>query len=205
MNRTKFLSLALFNQWRVLLALMTLGLTPLPAFADAIPPISVEIYVNQRQITVGDIVTYSIVIHHEPSIHILPLDPGIHFEKGLEYVDRGTTESKESDGQKEKTLWFKFRADAVGFYKLPKITVQFTAPAPNDPSRQIPGILQSPKAVIEVRSVLYQDGQPNDIKDIKPIIGAGTGLAAVSQMDSSGTGESWLGWEHYSGRPDKQK
>ena len=27
--------------------------------------------------------------------------------------------------------------------------------------------------MIEVRSVLYQDGAPNDIKDIKPIIGAG--------------------------------
>ena len=27
--------------------------------------------------------------------------------------------------------------------------------------------------MIEVRSVLFQDGEPNDIKDIKPIIGAG--------------------------------
>ena len=158
-----------------LLALMTFGLFLFQnnAIATTPLPISGETQVSQRQVTIGDVVTYSIIIRHEPGMHVLPPDPSPHFEKGFESVDKGTTESENTDGRVERTFWFKFRADAVGFYNLPKIPVNFTAPSPDDPSQSIPGILQAPEAVIEVRSVLYRDGEPSDIKDIKPIIGAG--------------------------------
>jgi hypothetical protein len=175
MSTMKRTSLALSNNWVGWIAVMGLWLAPLPVFANTTthPPILAETHVNQRQVTVGDVVTYSTVIRHDAGIHVLPPDPLTHFEKGFEYVDRGTSEPKEVEGQQEETFWFKFRADAVGFYNLPKIPIEFTAPSPDDPSQQLPGILQAPEAVIEIRSVLFQDGQPNDIKDIKPIIGAG--------------------------------
>ncbi len=154
---------------------MALCLAPLIASADTniLPPISAETQINQRQVTIGDVVTYSIIVRHESGIHVLPPDPTAHFENGFEYIDRGTSEPRDVKGQQEETFWFKFRADAVGFYNLPKVPVEFTAPAPDDTSQQIPGILQAPEAVIEIRSVLFQDGEPKDIKDIKPIIGAG--------------------------------
>jgi len=162
------------NLMRLFIAL-GLMLAPLPVFADAetSSPISAETHVNQRQVTVGDIVTYSIVVRHDAGIHVLPPNPAGHFEKGFETIDKGASESKSVNGQQEETFWFKFRADAVGFYNLPNIPIEFTAPSPDDASHPIPGTLQAPEAVIEVRSVLYQDGAPNDIKDIKPIIGAG--------------------------------
>jgi hypothetical protein len=158
-----------------LLAILGLWLAPLPVFADATTPspISAETHVSQRQMTIGDIVTYSIIVRHDTGIHVLPPDPTAYFEKGFEEVERGASEPKEVEGQQKETFWFKFRADAVGFYNLPKIPIEFTAPSPDDASHPIPGTLQAPEAVIEVRSVLYQDGAPNDIKDIKPIIGAG--------------------------------
>jgi hypothetical protein len=161
--------------WVRLLAGWVLLLVPTLATAQttATSPISAESQVSQRQVTVGDVVTYSIVVRHDIGIHVLPPDPIAHFEKGFEYIDRGTSDPKQVKGQQEETFWFKFRADAVGFYNLPKIPIEFTAPSPDDASHPIPGILQAPEAVIEVRSVLYQDGAPNDIKDIKPIIGAG--------------------------------
>lgn len=161
--------------WRGLSALVALSLTALPVFADTAPnaPISAETHVDQRQVTVGDIVTYSIVIRHDANFHILPPDPVAEFDEGFDYIDRGTSGPEEVNGQQEEMFWFKFRADAVGFYNLPKIPIEFTTPDPDDPSQQIPGVLQAPEAVIEVRSVLYQDGEPTDIKDIKPIIGAG--------------------------------
>ena len=118
-------------------------------------------------------ITYSIIVRHEPGIRVLPPDPVASFEEGFEYVDQGSSDPKSTEGQQEQTFWFKFRADAVGFYNLPEIPVEFTAPALDDPSQHIPGILQAPEAVIEVRSVLFKDGEPKDIKDIKPIIGAG--------------------------------
>ena len=173
MNAIKATSLPLWKHWGRFLLVMALGLAPLPIFADSPSPISAETHVNQRQVTIGDIVTYSIVVRHDAGIHVLPPDPIVHFAKGFEYVDRGTSEPKETEGQQEETFWFKFRANAVGFYNLPKVPIEFTTPAPDDPSHPIPGSLQAPAAVIEVRSVLYLDGEPNDIKDIKPIIGAG--------------------------------
>jgi hypothetical protein len=174
-SMTKHAFLALWNSWRGLLVVMGLCLIPLPVLADATSPlpISAETRVSQRQATIGDIITYSIIVRHDSSFHVLPPDPTAHFKKGFETIDQGTSEPKALEGQQEETFWFKFRADAVGFYNLPKIPVEFTAPSPDDPSQQVPGILQAPEAVIEVRSVLYQDGEPNDIKDIKPIIGAG--------------------------------
>jgi hypothetical protein len=162
------------NLMRLFIALGIM-LSPLPVLADTETPspISAETHVSQRQVTVGDIVTYSIVVRHDVGIHVLPPNPAEHFEKGFETVDKGVSESKAVDGQQEETFWFKVRADAVGFYNLPKILIEFTAPSPDDASHPIPGTLQAPEAVIEVRSVLYRDGAPNDIKDIKPIIGAG--------------------------------
>ena len=164
----------LMKHWTALL-MTAFWLLPLQAFADATPqaPISAETSVSQRQVTIGDIVTYSIIIRHDDDIHVLPPDPTAYFEKGFESVNRGTSDPKEVNGQMEEAFWFKFRADRVGFYNLPKIPIEFTAPAPDDPSLQIPGTLQAPEAVIEIHSVLYQDGEPTDIKDIKPIIGAG--------------------------------
>jgi hypothetical protein len=177
--------------------LMVLGvvLAPTLVFADATAPspISAETHVDQRQVTIGDIVTYSIVVRHDAGIHVLPPDPSSHFAKGFDDVDQGTSAPKEVEGQQEETFWFRFRADAVGFYNLPKIPIEFTAPSPDDASHPIPGTLLAPAAVIEVRSVLYQDGAPNDIKDIKPILGAGfdwqryltwilSGLAALAAV-----------------------
>ena len=172
MKRTSLTLLTRLGGW---LAVMGLWLTPLSVFADttATPPISAETHVSKRQVTIGDVITYSIVVRHDSGFHVLPPDPTAHFKKGFETIDRGISEPKALEEQQEETFWFKFRADAVGFYNLPKIPVEFTAPSPDDPSQQVPGILHAPEAVIEVRSVLYQDGEPSDIKDIKPIIGAG--------------------------------
>jgi len=172
---SKRTSLALLNIRGGLLILVVFWLAPLPVFADveSSSPIAAETHVSQRQVTVGDVVTYSIIVQHQAGIHVLPPNPTAHFEKGFEPVDQGTSETKQVKDQQEETFWFKFRADAVGFYNLPKIPIEFTAPSPDDPSRPIPGTLQAPEAVIEIRSVLFQEGQPSDIKDIKPIIGAG--------------------------------
>ena len=144
-------------------------------FADEADPspISAETTVSQREITIGDIVTYSIIVTHDPGIHVAPPDPTPHFRKGFEFVDQGTSESQSADGRREITFGFKFRADAVGFYNFPEIPVEFTAPAPGDPSQTLPGILKAPKAEIVIRSVLFIDEEAEDIKDIKPIIGAG--------------------------------
>ena len=165
----------LLSCWGGLLGVIAVSLAPLPAVADSLsePPISADTQINPRRVTIGDIITYSITVRHEPGIQVLPPNPFPSFEKGFEYIDQGISNPKRLKEHQEKTFWFKFRADAVGFYNISEIPVEFTAPSSANPSRLIPGILKAPEAVIEVRSVLFLDGEPNDIKDIKPIIGAG--------------------------------
>lgn len=159
-------------KWLVVLILLFI---PWLAWAESetTSPVSAETHVSERLATVGDLLTYSIVVRHDKGIHIAAPDPTEHFAQGFELVDRGTSEPKELGGQAEETFWFKLRADRVGFYNLPPIPVSFTAPSPDDPSRAIPGTLMAPEAVIEIRSVLFIDDQAQDIKDIKPIVGAG--------------------------------
>jgi len=159
-----------------LLAVLGLLLAPSPLFAEAIvpSPVSADTRVSQRQVTIGDVVTYSIIVRHDDGIHVAPPDPTAHFNKGFEYVDRGTLQPKTIDGQTEETFWFKYRADQVGFYNLPKIPIEFAVPSPDNPSQSIPGTINAPESVIEIRSVLFIDKNANDIKDIKPIIGAGS-------------------------------
>ena len=64
MSMTKRTSRALLGG---LLAVIGLWLAPLPVLADttAPSPISSETRVSQRQVTIGDIVTYSIVVRHD--------------------------------------------------------------------------------------------------------------------------------------------
>ena len=102
---------------------MGLWLCPLHVFADVTAPlpISAETHVSQRQVTIGDIITYSVVVRHDSGFHVLSPDPTVHFEKGFETIDQGTSEPNKVKGQREETFWFKFRADAVGFYNIPKI------------------------------------------------------------------------------------
>ena len=159
--------------WRAILAWILLASLPVDANAVDSSPISAETRVSQREITVGDIVTYSIIVRHEAGIRVAPPDPTPHFKKGFDYVDRGSTGPITVNDQQEQTFWYKFRADRVGFYNFPDIPVAFAAPAPDDPSQTIPGTLQAPKTEIVIRSVLFIDEQAEDIKDIKPIVGSG--------------------------------
>ena len=74
MSMMKRTSLALLNNWGGLLAVMGLWLAPLLVFADttAQSPISAETRVSQRQVTIGAVVTYSIVIRHDAGTDIRP-------------------------------------------------------------------------------------------------------------------------------------
>lgn len=158
-------------------ALALLGSSPsAPAQSQASsappPPIEAETRTEPRTSTIGDIITYTIVVTHQPEIKVQPPNPLEAFQK-FEYLDQGADTKRQADGRLSEEYWFRFRAMEVGYYNIPEITVSFTRPAPGDPSQTVPGVIQAPPAVAEVRSVLYKEGEPDDIRDLKPIIGAG--------------------------------
>ena len=151
------------------LLLLTLILVPLFGFAqdtrlETVPPISVEVEVTPKQATVGDLITYSIRVRHDLNIELSP--PGFAPPLGLELVDQGTRELARKESQVQQEFWFRLRADLVGSYEFPALSIAFVVGAD---SKKIPGQVSSPKAQVEIQSILRLQGEPTDIRDIKPL------------------------------------
>lgn len=127
-------------------------------------PISVSAKVDKSQITLGDIITYSIMVQHDPDMEIVP--PAVEF-KGFDFVDSGMGKSS-VNGQEE--YWYRLRADQTGAITLDPVTVVFKSPDLKNPTHKIEGQALTPKIEVEVQSVLHLQGDPKDIRDIKSII-----------------------------------
>ena len=144
---------------------------PAPTF-PASSPISAEAHVDKSSVTVGDIVIYTLRITHDREIQIEKPDPTPHFS-GFEFLELETNTLNGSGDQVIDEYRFRFRASRVGYYSIPEVPVTFTAPGTRDPMRLLPGQIMAPAAIVEIQSVLYRDGKPTDIREIKPIVGAG--------------------------------
>ncbi|MFQ5482150.1 MAG: hypothetical protein ACE5ER_05275 [Nitrospinaceae bacterium] len=142
--------------------------------ADDSSPISVTARIEPETLTVGDLATYYIVIRHAPEIKINPPDfPADADFKGFDVIDRGRSPQRRFQDQIEDEFWVRLRADRVGFYTLEGPQVAFRVTGTPGPDASIPGNAKAPEVTVQIRSVLFQEGDPKDIRDIKPIIGAG--------------------------------
>jgi len=128
-------------------------------------PVSIDARVDISQPTLGDIITYSITVTHDPDIVLQT--PGYAIPEGLEKLENGKKNSREIKKQFEQEFWLKLRVDKIGEIKFSPIPVEFEAP---DPDNQIVrGKIMAPEVVIQVQSLLQLEGNAKDIKDIKPI------------------------------------
>ena len=128
-------------------------------------PVSIDARVDISQPTLGDIITYSITVTHDPDIVLQT--PGYAIPEGLEKLENGKKNSREVKKQFEQEFWLKLRVDKIGEIKFSPIPVEFEAP---DPDNQIVrGKIMAPEVVIQVQSLLQLEGNAKDIKDIKPI------------------------------------
>jgi len=130
-------------------------------------PISVEAEVTPVQATVGDLITYSIRVRHDPTIR--PSPPKFMAPEGLEMVDQGTRELPRRNTQIQQEFWFRLRADLVGTYDFPALAIPFLVSGDDDVGKTIPGRVSSPKIRLVIQSILHLQGEPTDIRDIKPL------------------------------------
>ncbi len=128
-------------------------------------PVSITAQVDISQPTLGDIVTYSITVTHDPDI-VLHM-PEYVIPEGLEKVEHGRGNPKKINKQTTQEFWLKLRVDKIGPVILPSIPVVFDAP---DTNKQIVrGKIMSSEVSFEVQSLLQLEENASDIKDIKPI------------------------------------
>ena len=156
------------------LALLFFAAPPIFAQKETDPsssPLSLEAQVDKAEVTIGDIVTYHLSIRHDPEIQLATPHLEKHFD-GFIFIDQEILPTQKTGDQVLEEFKFRFRANQVGHYTHSKIAIDFTAPDPKSPGKLIPGQATAPKTVVVVRSVLFLDGEPTDIRDIKSILGS---------------------------------
>ncbi|MEE8409284.1 MAG: hypothetical protein V3T05_06750 [Myxococcota bacterium] len=139
------------------------------------PLVHAETSVDRAVATTGDLITYSIVVEHDASIEVQIPEAGAEIA-GLRIVDLGRDPPKTDNGRVTRRRWYSLRADLVGSYVLPPLTVTFRKPAA-DAGTAADGEaaeselvrLHTSEIFIEVKSVLPADGEATDIRDIKPL------------------------------------
>ncbi len=131
-------------------------------------PVSLEVHLDRYQATLGDLVTYTVTVWHEASIE--PRAPEFPAIEGLERVDRGRRDGETKKKLNKTEFWIQYRADAIGKILFPRMDVPFTVHGNGEATE---GTASTWQLELEVQSILRLQGEPTDIRDIKPVLQAG--------------------------------
>ncbi len=128
-------------------------------------PVSVDVQIDNFKPTLGDVITYSITVSHDPDIVVLM--PEYVIPEGLEKVGNGKLKPLKNKKKNIQEFWLKLRIDKTEPITIPAIPVRFNALDQN--KKLIQGKTLTPEIKIEVQSLLKLQGSASDLKDIKPL------------------------------------
>ena len=177
------LALALLAALIGLLAGCAESQTPVLAEHRPRAPVEASTAVDRAVATTGDVITYSVTVDRDPLFEVELPEPGAEIA-GFRIFDLGREEPVEAGGRLVETRWYKLRADIIGSYVLPPVTVGFR-PADSTEEWQT---VETSAIFVEVESVLPGDGEATDIRGLKPLrtvrrgppwLWIGIGLAAL--------------------------
>lgn len=139
-------------------------------------PVEVQAAVDRAVATTGDLITFRVTVDYDPAWEVLIPEPGSEIA-GFRIVDIGREEPVENRGRVVEGRYYQLRADLVGSYVLPPITVSFRPGRPADSQAEDSvGDVAEPwsevstsEIFVEVESVLPSEGQAEDIRDLKPL------------------------------------
>ena len=155
---------------------------PEPEAADEPrPPVETRSRVDRAVATTGDVITYSVTVDYDPAYEVEIPEPGAEIA-GFRIIDVGREEPRDVRGRRVEERWYKLRADLVGSYVLPPVTVTYREAGPPDgPAEGVEEAgaaeageaeaqtVETSEIFIEVESVLPADGEVTDIRDLKPL------------------------------------
>ena len=135
-----------------------------PAESESRPPVEASTAVDRAVATTGDVITYTVTVDHDPAFEVELPEPGAEIA-GFRIFDLGRDEPVERRGRRVASRWYKLRADIVGSYVLPPVTVGYRAAGGDQEWRTI----ETSAIFVEVESVLPADGEAADIRGLKPL------------------------------------
>jgi len=160
-----------------------------PAPAEPKAPVEAASSVDRAVATTGDVLTYTVTVDYDPAYTVEIPEPGAEIA-GFRITDLGREEPREAAGRVIEERWYRLRADLVGSYVLPPVSVTYSASRPSDlpdeeedetadesesaTSEEAVSSLetvQTSAIFVEVESVLPGDGDEaaTDIRDLKPL------------------------------------
>ena len=139
-------------------------------------PVEVHAAVDRAVATTGDLITFRVTVDYDPAWEVLIPEPGSEIA-GFRIVDIGREEPLESRGRVADTRTYQLRADLVGSYVLPPISVSYRSRASGatqpkegrDDDEEAWSEASTSEIFVEVESVLPTAGQAEDIRDLKPL------------------------------------
>ncbi len=147
------------------------------------PPVEARASADPAVATTGDVITYSVIVEHDPEIAITLPEPGAQIA-GFRIIDLGQDEPKRIGERVVERRWYELRADLVGSYVLPPVTVSYRTSGGEDggggegdeetaetaeAEAAETATISTSEIFVEVQSVLPADGEAADIRDIKPL------------------------------------
>jgi len=150
--------------------------------ADIVPdeltraPVEVQAAVDRAVATTGDLITFRVTVDYDPAWEVMIPEPGSEIA-GFRIVDIGREEPVADRGRVVEGRYYELRADLVGSYVLPPITVSYRPGLSSE--SQAAGAqgnvaeswseASTSEIFVEVESVLPSEGQAEDIRDLKPL------------------------------------
>ncbi len=129
-------------------------------------PVEASASVDRAVATTGDVLTFRVSVDHDPAYEVRIPEAGASIE-GFRIVDVTREEPVERGGRVVRELLYRLRADLVGSYILPSISVRFRRA--DAPEGEIDGAVETSEIFVEVESVLPADGSAEDIRGLKPL------------------------------------
>jgi len=145
------------------------------------PPVELNSAVDKPIATTGDVITYTVTIDRAPEAEVEMPEFGKEIGR-FKVEDYGDKELTQVEGRIIVKRWYKLRADAVNYYIIPPIKLNYKLKSKPNETKQI----QTSQIFIHVKSVMDKDME--DIIDIKPpiewlnlilLIAAGLAAAAL--------------------------
>ena len=124
-------------------------------------PVHLRVSVDQEEITIGDHLRYTVTISAETDVDVsVPL---FHERIGdFDIIDFGREPDQPQAERTILTQWYTLTIFTTGYHMLPAPRLSYTTP---DGSRHE---ATGEALRVHVASLLTQEGQPTDIRDIKP-------------------------------------
>ncbi len=132
------------------------------------PPVEARTAVDRARATTGDVITYRVTVEHDEGLEVEIPEPGAEIA-GFRIFDLGSEPPVRRRGRVRRERWYKLRADLVGSYVLPPVTVSYRPAAAAEAGDAGWQEVTTSALFVEVESVLPADGEVADIRGLKPL------------------------------------